>query len=142
MVQKTIEVQVEGLEAVRQVFEQLRLKTPHAVAAALNVEGEKIMTSSKQTYVPVDTGALKASGHVKPPEISGGEISVVLAYGGPAASYALWVHEIPPPPEKSWSGRSARHEPPTQWKYLETPAKAAIPGMDERLAAEMRKELP
>ena len=44
---------------------------------------------------PVDTGALRASGHVRPPVISPNNVSVELGYGGPAAPYAALVHENP-----------------------------------------------
>lgn len=105
------------------------------------------MTAAKR-ITPVATpelsgysgGALRASGHVKLPEVEPGGITVELGFGGAAAPYAVYVHEIPPPPQKSPKGRSARHNPPTQWKYLETPLKAAVAGMLGRLANRVRDE--
>ena len=84
------------------------------------------MGKSKR-LVPVDTGALRASGHVQLPVIRGKKVAVVLGYGGAAAPYAVFVHE-----------KQARHNPPTQWKYLEQPLNEAIPGMAGRLAKRIR----
>jgi len=64
-----------------------------AAAKALYEEAEMIMTDSKENYVPVQTGNLKSSGHVQLPVISGSQVSVTMGYGGPAAKYALAVHE-------------------------------------------------
>jgi hypothetical protein len=100
------------------------------------------MRESKR-IVPVEHGVLRSSGHVDQPKIKNMQASVTLGYGGAAANYAIPVHEIPPPPKKSPGGRSARHSPPTQWKYLEQPFKAARRGMTQRLgrkiAADMRR---
>lgn len=52
------------------------------------------------------------------PEISPGKISFTFGFG---TDYAVFVHEIPAPPDKSPKGRSARHKFPTKWKFLEDP---------------------
>ena len=74
-----------------------------------------IVLAAARYYTPVDTGELvKSSGTTvisTPNHITG--------YINYAKAYALYVHEIPPPPALSWKGRSARHDPPTQWKFLE-----------------------
>jgi len=62
------------------------------IAAALNEEHEKIMTLAKER-TPVDTGALRASGHVVPPRIVARSIQSIGAFGGTAAPYAIVVHE-------------------------------------------------
>ena len=69
------------------------------VARGLYAAGEEVMAASKE-IVPVDTGALKSTGVVLKPEISGDQIEVVLGYGGPARNktgkdvgYAWYVHE-------------------------------------------------
>ena len=70
--------------------------------------------------VPIgETGGLKGSwsGAIGP-EISPGKISFTFGYG---KDYAVFVHEIPAPPDKSPKGRSARHKFPTKWKFLEDP---------------------
>ena len=99
---------------------------PKWLARGLFKEGERIMGASKR-IVPVDKGPLRASGHVQLPEIKGKKVTVTLGYGGAAAPYAVFVHEKP-----------ARHDPPTQWKYLEKPLNEAIPGMAARLAKTVR----
>jgi hypothetical protein len=52
------------------------------------------------------------------PEFEGTKIIFRFGYG---TNYAVYVHEIPEPPDKSIGGRSARHRPPTKWKFLEDP---------------------
>ena len=141
MPDRVIHVQVTGLEETKHVFQQLAMMAPRALARGMYVEGEKIMTASKKE-VPVDTGALMGTGRVIPPDPTAAEPEVKIVYGGPSGvtnprtgeyvGYALWVHER----------LDQYHKPPRKAKFLEDPAKAAIPGMDERIAAEMRKELP
>lgn len=99
---------------------------PKALGRALFRKGERIMSESKR-IVPVAFGALKASGHVQLPVITGKRVIVVLGYGGAAAPYAVFVHE-----------RQARHTPPTQWKYLEKPFNEALVGMARRLADDVK----
>lgn len=55
-------------------------------------EGLEVLAFS-QKIVPVDTGALKSSGFVEEPRVRGGVIECRVGYGGPAAGYALDVHE-------------------------------------------------
>lgn len=117
-----------------------RAKTVRAAAKALLLEGNLLLTEAKRV-TPVDLGALRNSGTVAPPEIKGSVVTVEVGFGGPAAPYALAVHEIPPPPQQSPGGRSARHRPPTGWKYLEGPAKQRALGLQQRLADSMRADL-
>jgi hypothetical protein len=74
-------------------------KMRREVARGLYAAGEEVMTASKE-IVPVDTGALKSTGVVLQPVISGDRIDVLLGYGGPARNktgkdvgYAWYVHE-------------------------------------------------
>lgn len=62
------------------------------VESAVWMESERLMTESK-LVTPVETGALRASGIVEPPEWRGDTVTVRLGFGGPAASYAYIVHE-------------------------------------------------
>jgi len=111
-------------------------KIPKVAGAALFEEAEKIMAESKR-IVPVDTGALRSSGFVDLPRVGNKGPSVRFGYG---SEYSVFVHEIPPPPQKSRGGRSARHRPPTQWKFLEQPFKMAQRGMLKRLARRIKIE--
>ena len=54
--------------------------------------GEDIMDKSRDV-VPVDTGTLMSTGNVRIPDETDTEISCTMGYGGPAAPYALAVHE-------------------------------------------------
>lgn len=65
-------------------------------------------------------------------------LTVKWVFGGPAAPYAIYVHEIPPPPAKSSpGGRSATH-PIGGWKYVERPLVDALPGLAEQIAGYVR----
>lgn len=78
--------------------------------------------SMKRT--PVDTGALRASHETKQPDTTGGEVSVRIVVGGPAAPYALFVHE-----------RLDVHHPVGQAKFLESAVLEAARDLPSRLAA-------
>ncbi len=88
----------------------------------LTQEAEGIMTAAKQ-LVPVDTGNLRASGFVRFPEIGRKKVNVQLGFGGPAAAYALRVHE----------DLNAFHTVGTA-KYLSMPFRQAKKGLPKRLA--------
>lgn len=67
-----------------------------AMGSGLRVAGELIMTDVKASApghgVPVDTGALRASGRVQGP--TGFRTpKVTLSFGGPSAPYAVRQHE-------------------------------------------------
>lgn len=62
-----------------------------------------------QTLVPVSTGALKASAKFEPANEF--ELNAYIQYGDDMVNYALAVHE----------DLLARHDSPTQAKYLEVP---------------------
>lgn len=102
------------------MFKQGGPKGLNAMAQALFTAAEvRVMTPSKRTYVPVDSGTLRASGFIeKPVIILGSKAKVVMGYGGAAKSYALIVHEDP---------RGVVPRPGGQGgpKYLERPFNAA-----------------
>jgi hypothetical protein len=84
----------------------------------------------------VVSGNLRATGHVELPKISSNGASVQLGYGGPAAPYALAVHENPN------TGKSDTGSQVGEWKYLEKPYKQHLKGMDARVAKDMKAALP
>jgi hypothetical protein len=63
-----------------------------AITETVDEEHEEIMQLAKER-TPVDTGALKASGHVIPAKISGNIVQSAGQFGGESAPYALIVHE-------------------------------------------------
>lgn len=149
-----VEFDVRGDEEMQARLRQLANAAPGRMSQALRIEAEDVMTKSKQRYVPVDLNALRSSGHVKPVQRRGKDLSVTMAFGGPSAPYALAVHEHPSrhsPP--AWRGKrpeqilSVRQRKP--WvlspgggrgpKYLERPLKRAIPGMGFRIAKQLEK---
>jgi hypothetical protein len=73
-------------------------KLPEKIPMALRSVGETYMTEAKRR-TPVyhgplrQGGTLRASGHVQGPHGSGRSSSVRLVFGGPAAPYAVFVHE-------------------------------------------------
>jgi hypothetical protein len=104
-------------------------RAKEALGKQLYLEAEGIMAQSKE-LVPVDTGALRSTGIVSPPVIEGDLVSVELGYGGPAAPYAVIVHE-----------NLEAHHPHGMAKYLEVPFDAAKRGMLDRVAAGIREEV-
>lgn len=95
---------------------------PNEVAAALYTEAQVERTESMRR-TPVDVGNLRASHIVTPPEIKGADITVKIAVGGPAAPYAIFVHE----------NTEADH-PVGQAKFLESTLKESAPHMAARVA--------
>ena len=121
--------------ALAKALNEIPSNMPELLDKALYEEANVIFNES-QKIVPVDTGALRASGMVHAPKKEHNRTSVRVTYGGPAASYALYVHE----------NLYARHASPTQAKYLETPLYRQVPVIIKNLAIRithmMRKELP
>ena len=100
-----------------------------AASAGLYQFAEAVMTESKE-LCPVDTGNLRATGHVQQPRIENGDIVVTLGYGGPAASYAVIVHE----------DLAAKHTV-GQAKYLELPVIQNTPKLAPFVASVIRRAL-
>lgn len=101
---------LEGDVALQAVLRAAQQNAPKAVAQAIYEEAQVIFAKS-QILVPVDTSALRGSGDVSAIQGSGRNVYVDIYYGGPAAPYALYVHEI----------IGNYHKTPTQAKYLEQP---------------------
>lgn len=92
------------------------------IAKEVNIWAEEVMTISKQDFVPVDTGNLRASGHVIPPDPAMEPMVVTLAFGGPSADYALEVHE-----------NLEVHHNVGQAKYLEAPFYERLPQLQPNI---------
>lgn len=114
-------VELRGLEKL--VKKTSRLEGGDAaLAQAMYAEATLILNESKK-IVPVATGNLRASGMVKPPVTGKGKASVEITYGGAAAPYALFVHEIPPNSGGRW-GTGMTHASGKSFKFLEIPVMA------------------
>jgi len=107
---KTYTFTLEGDVELQAVLRAAQQNAPKAVAQAIYEEAQVIFAKS-QILVPVDTSALRGSGDVSAIQGSGRNVYVDIYYGGPAAPYALYVHEI----------IGNYHKAPTQAKYLEQP---------------------
>ena len=117
-------MKVEFAMNVRRFVRSLRSRVPREVELGLKAglveAAETTMTKAKRR-TPVDTGALRSSGHVQPPKREGTELHVLFGFGGPAGAgnlgetndepvgYAVYVHE----------DLTARHKV-GQAKYLES----------------------
>ena len=110
MAKSSFKLDLFGDKELVNALEAGKENTPQAIAQAIWEEANVIFAKS-QILVPVDTGVLRGSGGVSAPQMGNQGYFVDIFYGGPAASYALYVHEI----------IGNYHKPPTQAKYLEQP---------------------
>lgn len=125
-------IRVKGLDELMSAFVQAGRQAPRMAAQALYEEATEAFYLSQQV-VPVRYGYLRSSGMVHPPAVIGAKAHVDITYGGAAAPYAIYVHELPP--------SRAKHDPPTAWKYLERPVKVYAEGMGNRMAVRVMNML-
>jgi len=147
----TIEFTVHGLQQAAQGLEGIPKKVRDSVGRELFQFAEEVMAVSK-TRVPVKTGTLMNTGHVDPPVNEATSVFVTFGYGGPAAPYALYVHEalegaVPPNPAWSWAKAAAAGKQ-IQWtrpgsgpKYLENPLKEKQDELPARIKAAIHSAL-
>jgi hypothetical protein len=140
-----INVTLHGDREVKEKLRQLGLRALPAGAQSLFESAENIMTISKDQYVPVETGTLKASGFVRPPETRRSTVTVTLGYGGAAQGYALAVHENPRAGKTggvSPSGKKyKRWAQVGEWKYLQTPVQNNAGNVVDKLKRDLAREL-
>ena len=116
-------IKVKGLAKTQAFVVAKGAKATTAMEVGLFTVGNEIFNAS-QKLVPVDTGALRGSGSIKRLKSPFGS-TILISYGGPAARYALRVHEDVNVP----------HASPTQAKYLEQPYMAAKNGIKAKVEA-------
>ena len=75
-----------------QGLEMARKRVPVAAGAAAYAIGNEVMTVSKG-QTPVDTGAMRGSGYVTEPDVTGAKVTVEAGYGGPSDHYVVEQHE-------------------------------------------------
>lgn len=114
---------IEGADELKRALSVSGPDVGKIVSQVIWEEANTIFAKS-QVLTPIDTGALRASGGVSAPQQFPNGIGVDIFYGGPAAPYAVYVHEI----------RGNFHNPPTQAKYLEDPFMQALPQIQSNLA--------
>jgi len=96
--------------------------------AALFIEGQEILTRSRQDFVPTDLGILKSDSGVTPPSRTSKGPEVTIWYGaGPAKDYAVVQHER----------TDFKHDDGGPF-YLERPLLEAVSGMAKRLGRKVK----
>lgn len=118
---------IAGVKEARAKLARIARRFPEKTKRALVMFGEKVMTRSKDEFVPVRDGILKNSGHVRPHK--GKKIGIDLVYGGPAESYALVQHE----------NMEFQHKVGGP-KYLERPLLEALPTFEEDMVKSIKAE--
>jgi hypothetical protein len=86
-------------------------------------EETEVEAAECKRVTPVDTGSLRNSVHAEGPTWRGKQCETAVVAGGPAAGYAIYVHE----------DLSADH-PVGQAKYIEGPLLQSAPFMGRRIA--------
>jgi hypothetical protein len=115
--------ELKGYEKMSRQLTNLMKGMTNEGASALFAEAQIEKTESMKR-TPVDTGNLKASHLVMPPVIRNNvDVSVTIAVGGPAAPYAMPVHENLDADHKSG-----------QAKFLESTLKESAPYIAKRVA--------
>lgn len=109
----------------RGALERLRDKSKDACSKAVEEHMREVVFPESQVQVPKATGALEATGEVRPGVKTG---SWQIHYGNSPVNdrsmvdYAAAVHEI----------EEHRHDPPTKIKYVEDPLKNNLELLKER----------
>ena len=122
MAKSSFTLDLTGDEELINALKAGKQQTPQAIAQAIYEEANVIFAKS-QILVPVDTGILRGSGGVSAPQMGNQGYFVDIFYGGPAAPYAFFVHEI----------IGNYHNPPTQAKYLEQPVMEAMSTIQQNI---------
>ena len=125
---KSYTLNIKGDKELIRLMTKMADKMPEAAGQALYEEASRIFIEA-QLLTPIDTGALRGSGHVTQPVVENKVTKVSIRYGGAAAPNALYVHERIDAP----SGNPVYHRPPTQAKFLSTPIERALPTLGANL---------
>lgn len=125
-----MEIYFPDLGRLQQAIAQSGPAGVKVAAKALRNEAQEAFANS-QDEVPVDTGALKASGRVRPETgvfERGNEVYVELTYGGTATEYSIYVHE-----------NLEAYHPHGKAKYLEDPMNRQVNGISGRIADKVER---
>lgn len=119
---RNISMDLVGEEIIIAKLKKIARELPNEIGKALFKEAQIERTESMRR-TPVDLGTLKGSHEVSKPVQSGKDISVQIKVGGPAAPYAIVVHE----------DLEAFHKV-GQSKFLESTIRESAPHMARRIA--------
>jgi hypothetical protein len=120
---QTFTFELEGAKELRNMLE-VSGKDAGKVVGQVILEEANMIFAKAMILTPIDTGALRGSGGVSAPMNMPQGIGVDIFFGGPAAPYAMYVHEI----------LGNYHNPPTQAKYLEQPFMERLPEIQQNMA--------
>lgn len=161
-----VRVNVTGARELQAALKLAGDRAELAARAALYQEAERVMAASKQEAPVGVDGVLRASGFVELPKRVGQGWRVTLGYGGASKSYAAVIHEGRKPgsmpPSKAlepWVrkklgvpsnevrsvaylvARKIKMQGTAPTKFLEKPLRAAVPGMADRMARSIRRQV-
>jgi hypothetical protein len=125
-----VSFEIKGISNMMNKLKDIMETHPEAVEAGLFAVGNNIMTVAKER-VPVDLGALRASGYVSEPQREGGSVVVELGFGGAAAAYAVRQHE----------DLSLNHPGGGQAKFLESALDEARPSLASKVATVAKRQI-
>lgn len=120
---------MRGVPEMKTRMRRFQTRFPDVVGLAMRQETEIELTEVKRR-TPVDTGELRASEFVLGPLREGQMIRTFIVAGGPAAPYAIYVHEDPDVFHKVG-----------QWKYIESVIVESRAFMGKRVARRIRINL-
>lgn len=115
--------EINGAQELRRMLESSGAEAGRIVGQVILEEANMIFAKA-MILTPIDTGALRGSGGVSAPMNTPQGIGVDIFFGGPAAPYALYVHEI----------MYYKHNSPTQAKFLEQPFMERLPVIQQNMA--------
>lgn len=115
--------EINGAQELRKMLELSGADAGRVVGQVILEEANMIFAKA-MILTPIDTGALRGSGGVSAPMNTPRGIGVDIFFGGPAAPYALYVHEI----------MYYKHNSPTQAKFLEQPFMERLPVIQQNMA--------
>ncbi len=122
-------VRLTGTSQMKDTLRRFASSSARVIAGAQIAETEIEATEAKRR-TPVDTGALRGTVHAFGPVENGTTIVTGVTAGGPAAEYAVPVHEI-----------MDAHHPVGQAKYVESVLMESKPYLLERIARRVRGKL-
>jgi len=144
-----------GIDKFRSSLKKFPQQLLKAAAGAMNEEAEETISDAK-ILTPVDQGNLRASGHVQKAVFNGLAFTIQFGFGGPAAGYALFVHEqvgvfglIPgggtrndsPRAYRRHRGKRRRRKFVGQAKYLKVALDARAPSRMDRVTKRIQARL-
>lgn len=125
-----IDIKIPELSKTIEALTQAKSDVIHAIARGMRAWGEETRTAAIRV-TPKDLGNLRDSIFVSQ-TVDGEKVVLVLGAGGPAAPYALIVHE-------QLSSKIHWSIPGTGPKYLENPINERMNLLDDDIAVEVER---